>query len=99
MGVAPGMVYVLVAYDISDDEARNRFARDLQAAGFSRLQRSVYVHKSAYRGLVERVKRLARRRMNMETDSVLILVIPASSYEKAVILGRGSRLEDKDIIL
>jgi len=84
-------LYVLVAYDISDDEARNRLARDLLAAGFSRVQRSVYIQKTAYRGVVERVKRLALKRMNPKTDTVMIMVIPARVYEEeTIILGNGS---------
>ena len=93
------MTYVLVAYDISDDEARNKLARDLQAAGFTRIQRSVYVHKTAYRGVVERVKRLALRRMDPRTDSVLIMIIPSNVYERNTIILGGRWDEQGDILL
>ncbi len=90
------MVYVLVAYDVRDDDARNRLARDLLAAGFSRLQKSVYLHRGAYRGLVERVARLALRRIDPETDSVLIMTVPDGVVEKAIVIGAGSGVNRED---
>ncbi len=55
----------LVAYDISDDAEREKVAALLQAMGFSRVQRSVFVGRGP-RGRVldalERAKRVLRGR-------------------------------------
>jgi len=80
---------VLVAYDIRDDDVRNRFAKDLERHGFTRLQKSVYARRASYPGIAKRVAQIASRRIDPRTDTVLIITIPESSMERALVLGRG----------
>ncbi len=81
------MAVLLVAYDISDDERRNKLARALTRLGYSRIQRSVYVHPRAYRGLARRTIEVAARLMDPATDRVLILTLPEGVYRDAIHLG------------
>jgi CRISPR-associated protein Cas2 len=83
---------LLVAYDISDDERRNRLASALLRLGYSRVQRSVYIHPRAYRGLRRRTVEVAARIMDPATDRVLILTLPEASYREAVLLGYAGTL-------
>ncbi len=81
------MAVLLVAYDISDDTNRLRLANDLLRMGFSRIQRSVYVYRGAYKGLRSRVAEAAARRIDPSSDTVLIITIPERSLEDALIIG------------
>jgi len=78
---------ILVAYDISDDGKRQKLANELLRMGFTRVQRSVYIARTGYRGLRERAARAAARRIDPETDSVLILTVPEWSLESAIRIG------------
>jgi len=81
------LAVLLVAYDVSDDDRRLRLARALIAMGYSRIQRSVYVHPRAYRGLRRRTAEVAARLIDPRTDRVLIVTLPEASYEEAIHLG------------
>ena len=83
------MAVLLVAYDISDDERRNRLANRLLAMGFSRIQRSVYVHPRAYSGLKRRTVEVVASHIDPRTDRALIMVVPDGVYRGAVHLGQG----------
>jgi len=76
-----------VAYDISDDSRRLRLARALERLGYSRVQRSVYIHPRAYRGLRRRTLEIAARLMDPATDRVLVLTLPEGVFRDAVHLG------------
>ncbi len=84
------MAVVVVAYDISDDDRRRRLADDLLRMGFTRVQRSVYVFRRAYRGVALRAARAAARRIDPVTDTVLIMSVPDKSFESAIIIGGSS---------
>ena len=88
------MAVVLVAYDVSDDEKRVRLMRELQRLGYTRLQRSVYVHTRAYEGLKRRTLEAAARIIDPRTDSVLVMTVPDSIYRSASRLGVGSGAPD-----
>ncbi|MEB2835656.1 MAG: CRISPR-associated endonuclease Cas2 [Desulfurococcales archaeon] len=81
------MAVLLVAYDVSDDDKRLRLARALIRLGYSRIQRSVYVHPRAYRGLKRRTLEVAARLIDPRSDRVLVITMPESVYEGAVTLG------------
>ena len=85
------MAVILVAYDISDDQKRNKLAQDLLAMGFTRIQRSVYIARHGYRGLRERAARAAARRIDPETDTVLIMTVPEWSLSQAIVVGQDWR--------
>ena len=81
------MAVLLVAYDISDDARRLKLARALISLGYSRIQRSVYVHPRAYRGLKRRTLEVAARLMDPRTDRILLLTLPEGVYSQAITLG------------
>lgn len=56
-------MYLVVAYDVSEDDVRNRIADVLKAFGLQRMQRSVFVGRlppALVKELAERVARIAR---------------------------------------
>ncbi|AAL62620.1 CRISPR-associated endonuclease Cas2 [Pyrobaculum aerophilum] len=56
-------MYVVVAYDITEDEVRNKVADALKAYGLERIQRSVFVGRinpALLKDLVERLKRITK---------------------------------------
>ena len=81
------MVVVLVVYDISDDAKRQRAARTIQAWGLSRIQRSAYAGtllRARARDLARRLERI----IDPDTDTVHILTLQRSTWEKTIVLGK-----------
>ena len=81
-------MYVIVAYDISDDYRRDRAAKRLLAMGYQRIQRSLYVAK----GGVEKARRTAaalRPLINPDTDKIHIIIVPDYSWQKRIELGEA----------
>ena len=71
------MPYVLVAYDIGSDAKRERARRRLQARGYLRLQKSVYI---APGGSAEAKEAAAMLKPLLDPgDRLLVLVVPGSS--------------------
>ncbi|MEM1928339.1 MAG: CRISPR-associated endonuclease Cas2 [Acidilobaceae archaeon] len=80
------MPYVVVAYDISDNEARARASEKLKSMGYTRVQRSLYVKRGGA-GEAKEVARALARIIDPETDSVVVMVVPWESLERAWRLG------------
>ncbi len=79
---------VLVVYDISDDKLRARLARRLEAMGYVRIQRSVWVNPYGYSDEAVRTYRRLKNLPYGEEDRVHVFIIPRWSYEKAISIGR-----------
>ena len=79
------MMY-LVAYDISDNDERERVASALMAMGFVRIQRSVFLGR-APRGrvadLAEAIRRIVRGR-----GHVIIVPVPEHLVAKRIEIGQ-----------
>ncbi|MEB3861538.1 MAG: CRISPR-associated endonuclease Cas2 [Desulfurococcales archaeon] len=84
------MAVILVAYDIREDERRMRMMRMLLALGYSRVQKSVYIHRRGFEAVKRATLERAARIMDPETDSLLLLTLPDSLYTRAIRMGRGS---------
>ncbi|MEM0226590.1 MAG: CRISPR-associated endonuclease Cas2 [Thermofilaceae archaeon] len=77
---------LIVIYDISDNESRERVARRLKLMGLARVQRSAFVGV----GGVARAKDVARAvapLIDASTDSVIVFVVPGRSVREAFVLG------------
>jgi len=86
--------YILVIYDISDDETRNEMASALKRLGLVRVQKSAFIGPSASY-LVSEVKNAARRIINPETDNVQIYPLTQASYNLRVAIGKEQGREEQ----
>ncbi|RLG82962.1 MAG: CRISPR-associated endonuclease Cas2 [Thermoprotei archaeon] len=89
-------MFVLVAYDISDNRTRDLVARRLLAMGFSRIQRSVFVARGGG-GLARDVERLVRRFIDPSSDVVHILLIQDREWSSRIVVGGSGVDEGKPI--
>ncbi|UNQ73770.1 CRISPR-associated endonuclease Cas2 [Infirmifilum sp. NZ] len=78
---------VVVVYDISDDADRLRLSSRLLGLSLTRVQRSVFVGRGGY-AFAKDVYRVAQRHVTQEGDSVIVLVVPDESLERALVAGR-----------
>jgi CRISPR-associated protein Cas2 len=91
--------YVLVAYDISDNQRRLEAAERLKGMGFVRLQKSLYIARGGA-ALAKDAYRALMRVIDRSTDSVFVAVVPGESFEKALIHGLQSSVgEEKSRVL
>jgi CRISPR-associated protein Cas2 len=91
--------YVLVAYDISDNQRRLEAAERLKGMGFVRLQRSLYIARGGA-ALAKDAYRALMRVIDRSTDSVFVAVVPGESFEKALTHGLHSSVgEEKSRVL
>jgi CRISPR-associated protein Cas2 len=77
---------LLVIYDVSDDNKRNRLANALKRYGLSRIQ------KSAFKGDLDsqRLKDLLRsikREVNEDTDVVHVVPIDPRNWDMRIVIG------------
>ena len=88
-------MYVVVAFDISEERVRGRLRRFLRNNGFSRVNRSVY---SAVGGekLAARVAEEAARIVG-ERDHVFVITVLEQEYHRAIVVekDRVERVEDR----
>ncbi len=80
-------MYILVAYDISDDYARAKAAARLLALGFTRVQKSVYIARGGYTLAKEAYR--AVKPLLAPGDRLLVLPLPRESLEKALVEGEA----------
>ena len=76
---------IIVAYDISDDGKRQRFAEWLQSKGFTRIQRSVFVGRGGV-AIAKDVERYARRIID-KGDKIHIFVIQDHEWDRRIAIG------------
>jgi len=74
-------VYVIVSYDIKDDNKRIKVMKKLLALGFSRLQKSVYVRRGG-KGDAKDALRATMRYLGDE-DKLFIIVVSNKEFEEA----------------
>ena len=82
-------MWVLVVYDISDDEKRNKVAKELQRLGLSRIQRSAFVgdiDSQRYKDLV----RICSKLVNGESDILHIIPLGLREWERRVVISGSS---------
>ncbi len=87
---------VLVAYDISDNFRRQRFADWLLAKGFSRIQRSVYVARGGV-ALARDVERMAKRLIDPSRDVVHIILVQDLEWDRRIVVGVEGGDEGRNI--
>ncbi|MEB3851674.1 MAG: CRISPR-associated endonuclease Cas2 [Desulfurococcales archaeon] len=81
------MARVIVVYDISDDRARLRAARTLQAWGLERIQRSAFAGRAQRARAVDLARRLERI-VDPDTDTVHVLVVDERTWGRVVVIGK-----------
>lgn len=74
-------MYVIVSYDIKDDNKRIKVMKKLLALGFSRLQKSVYVRRGG-KGDAKDALRATMRYLGDE-DKLFIIVVSNKEFEEA----------------
>lgn len=81
--IYPGVVrvYVIVAYDISDDRKRIKAMNKLIMMGFKRLQKSVYYRKGG-RGVAKDAVRALKRIVD-KGDSIFVIVVQDREFEES----------------
>ncbi len=78
---------VIVAYDISDNDVRQRIADWLLSKGFTRIQRSVYVARGGA-ALARDVERFVKKLIDPRTDVVHIIVVQDLDWDRRIVVGR-----------
>ncbi len=81
------MTFVIVSYDISDDHNRLWISEKLKAHGLVRIQRSVFIGRGGYYRAKE-IYRGTHRFIDLDSDSVFIIVVPGNSITRALIHGK-----------
>jgi CRISPR-associated protein Cas2 len=84
-----GLVWVLVVYDISENDKRNKVARELQRLGLSRIQRSAFVgdlDPQRYKDLV----RICEKLVNGKEDILHIIPLGLRDWERRVVISGDS---------
>jgi len=80
---------VLVIYDISDNEVRQRVAEWLLSRGFTRIQRSAYVARGGI-AVARDVERYISRWIDVRRDVVHILLIQDIEWDRRIVIGDRS---------
>lgn len=79
-------MWVLVVYDISENEKRSKVAKELQRLGLSRIQRSAFVgdiDSQRYKDLV----RICSKLVNGKDDILHIIPLGLRDWERRVVIG------------
>ena len=77
-------MYVIVAYDISNDYNRNKVMKRLLGLGFKRLQKSVYVRRGS-RGDAKDALRAVQRYLE-ENDKIFVIVVSDKEFKEAFLV-------------
>lgn len=77
---------IVVAYDISDNDIRQRVAQWLLSQGFTRVQRSVYVGRGGL-ARARDVERFVSKLVDRSRDVVHIFVVQDVEWEKRIVVG------------
>ncbi len=89
--------YVLISYDISDDNVRTRLAKRLKDYG-RRAQFSVFEAEITQAEMTKLKRQLARVKLG-ERDSIRLYTLCAACTGKVTIWGRGEITEDPDYLI
>lgn len=87
-------MYVVVAFDVSDERMRGRLRRFLRSLGLSMVNRSVYAGAGG-QNVVEKIREKVRE-IARERDSVFIILVQEQEYMRAVLCTQVDckRIED-----
>lgn len=85
--------FMLVIYDISDDERRTAMAKALKRLGLTRVQRSAFIGPAKH-ALISEVKNAAKRIIDESTDNVQIYPLTPASYNLRIEMGKEFREEE-----
>jgi len=88
-------MYVIVAFDVSDEEVRGALRRYLRSLGLSMVNRSVYAGVGG-QSVAEKIAAKAREIIG-ERDHVFIVLIQESEYLRAIVCTKEycRRIEDE----
>lgn len=75
-------MYVIVAFDISDEQVRSRLRRFLRSLGLSMVNRSVYAGVGG-QGVVEKIRESVRKLIE-GSDNVFIILVQEQEYMRAI---------------
>ncbi len=92
-------LYVLVIYDISDDNLREQVAQFLKSKGLKRIQRSAFLGiatPSLIREIEAGIRRLVR---GFEGVNVQIFPLTPASYKRRIVIGDVLESDSEDSIL
>ncbi len=92
-------LYVLVIYDISDDDLRGQVAQFLKSKGLKRIQKSAFLGPatpSLIREIEAGIRRLIR---GYERVNVQIFTLTPASYKSRIVLGDLRYDEEEDSIV
>jgi len=79
-------MYIVVAYDVSEDQVRNKVAETLAAYGLQRIQRSVFAGRlppALVKELAEKLRRVTRG----ANADVIIIRVDKRALDSAVRIG------------
>ncbi|MEJ2776304.1 CRISPR-associated endonuclease Cas2 [Sulfolobaceae archaeon RB850M] len=79
-------MWILVVYDISENEKRNKVAKELLRLGLSRIQRSAFVgdiDSQRYKDLV----RICSKLVDGKDDVLHIIPLGLRDWERRVVIG------------
>ncbi|MEM0126255.1 MAG: CRISPR-associated endonuclease Cas2 [Thermofilum sp.] len=87
-------MYVIVAFDVSEERVRGRLRRFLRTLGLSMVNRSVYAGVGG-QSIVEKIRKKAGELIG-ERDSVFIILVQEQEYMRAVLCTKldCKRVED-----
>ena len=88
---------IVVAYDISRDDKRDRVAKLLLSMGLSRIQRSLYAGPGGT-AKARDIARAVKSIIDEETDRVDILLVPDPAWRTRTTLGRGHQDDGKQLL-
>jgi len=92
-------LYLLVIYDISDDNLRNQIATFLKTRGLKRIQRSAFlgpVTPSLVREIEAGIRRLVRGYSGV---NVQLFLLTKFSFNSRIVIGDLSEEEEEGIVL
>lgn len=88
-------LYILVIYDIVDNNRRIKFAKKMNGYGF-RVQKSAFeamISEKLYRELIADIKKL----IDTSEDNIRVYIIRGSG--EVMILGDSIKIEDEEVII
>ena len=90
-------MFVLISYDIADDNRRNKIAKILLDFG-TRVQYSVF-ECNLNQEQLKMLKRRLCRKCSEDEDSIRIYILAKDSVDKIEVIGKGEITQDKDVYI
>jgi len=90
-------LFVVVAYDISDDRRRDRISKELKNYGV-RVQYSVFECLLDWKRLKEMEKRVVRH-MKLDEDSLRIYILRKGCEKEIIIHGTSKLIDEEEVYI